>query len=306
MATPTQLQSPASSASTAAPGQRARKASAGRLVRSSLRSGVLHLVLMAGAVIMLIPFIWMVSTSFKTLDQVFTYPPQWIPNPIVFNNYPEAFTVVPFATWFLNSFKIAVLVTLGQLFTCSLAGFTFARMRFPGRDVIFLIYLATLMIPAHVTIIPVFITMNTFNLVDTPWSLIVPGLTSAFGTFLFRQYFLSLPSELEDAAKIDGCSYFRIYSQVSLPLARPILATLGIFTFLGSWNDFLGPLIFLQSKDVKTLTIGLLQFRAEYQGMGNWPVMMAGIVISTLPVLIAFVVGQKYFVRGIALTGIKG
>jgi multiple sugar transport system permease protein len=301
MATSTQAQP-----STPALSRQTRKASATQTVKASLRSGVLHLVLIVGAVIMLIPFIWMVSTSFKTLDQVFTYPPQWIPNPIVFDNYPKAFTVVPFATWFLNSVKIAVLVTLGQLFTCSLAGFTFARMRFPGRNAIFLIYLATLMIPAHVTIIPVFITMNTFNLVDTPWSLIVPGLTSAFGTFLFRQYFLSLPSELEDAAKIDGCGYFRIYSQISMPLAKPVLATLGIFTFLGSWNDFLGPLIFLQSKDMKTLPIGLLQFRAEYQGLGNWPVMMAGIVISTLPVLIAFVIGQKYFVRGIALTGIKG
>ena len=129
---------------------------------------------------------------------------------------------------------------------------------------------------------------------------------SAWGTFLFRQYFLSSPSELEDAAKIDGCSFFRIYTQISLPLAGPVLATLGIFTFLGSWNDFLGPLIFLQSKDLKTITIGLLQFRAEYQGLGQWPVMMAGVVISTLPVLIAFVIGQKYFVRGIALTGIKG
>lgn len=252
------------------------------------------------------PFIWMVSTSFKTLDQVFTYPPKWIPDPFIWTNYPAALTVVPFGTWFLNSLKLAVVVTLGQIFTCSLAGFTFARMRFPGREALFLVYIATLMIPAHVTIIPVFVTMNTFGLVNTPWALILPGLTSAWGTFLFRQYFLSSPSELEDAAKIDGCSFFRIYTQISLPLAGPVLATLGIFTFLGSWNDFLGPLIFLQSKDLKTITIGLLQFRAEYQGLGQWPVMMAGVVISTLPVLIAFVIGQKYFVRGIALTGIKG
>ena len=286
--------------------QLVRRSHLGRQLRQDLRSGVLHAVLIIGALAMATPFIWMVSTSFKTLDQVFTYPPKWIPDPFIWTNYPAALTVVPFGTWFLNSLKLAVVVTLGQIFTCSLAGFTFARMRFPGREALFLVYIATLMIPAHVTIIPVFVTMNTFGLVNTPWALILPSLTSAWGTFLFRQYFLSSPSELEDAAKIDGCSFFRIYTQISLPLAGPVLATLGIFTFLGSWNDFLGPLIFLQSKDLKTITIGLLQFRAEYQGLGQWPVMMAGVVISTLPVLIAFVIGQKYFVRGIALTGIKG
>ncbi len=275
-------------------------------LRRNLIGLALHAVLIAGAAIMLIPFIWMLSTSFKTLDQVFTFPPKWIPSPFVWENYPKAFTSVPFARWFFNSLKIASMITVGQLLTCSLAGFTFARMRFPGRSAIFLLYLATMMIPPHVTIIPVFVMMNRLGLVDTPWALVVPGLVSAWGTFLFRQYFLTMPSELEDAAKIDGCSFFRIYRQISLPLAKPVLATLGIFTFMGSWNDFLGPLIFLQSKDQKTLTVGLLQFRAEFQGMGQWPVMMAGAVISLLPILIAFVIGQKYFVRGIALTGIKG
>jgi multiple sugar transport system permease protein len=286
--------------------QRSERVKSNKWLRAQLGGLTLHVVLGLGALIMLIPFIWMVSTSFKTIDQVFTFPPNWIPNPFIWDNYPRAFTSVPFARWFLNSLQIAVLITIGQLFTCSLAGFTFARMRFPGRDPLFLVYLGTMMIPAHVTIIPIFVTMNWLKLVDTPWSLILPGLTSAWGTFLFRQYFLTLPSELEDAAKIDGCGFFRIYRQISLPLAKPVLATLAVFTFMSSWNDFLGPLIFLQSKDQKTLTIGLLQFRAEFQGLANWPVMMAGIVISTLPILIAFVIGQKYFVRGLALTGIKG
>jgi multiple sugar transport system permease protein len=286
--------------------QRSERIKSNKQLRAQLGGLTLHVVLGLGALIMLIPFIWMVSTSFKTIDQVFTFPPNWIPNPFIWDNYPRAFTSVPFGRWFLNSLQIAVLVTIGQLFTCSLAGFTFARMRFPGRDPLFLVYLGTMMIPAHVTIIPIFVTMNWLKLVDTPWSLILPGLTSAWGTFLFRQYFLTLPSELEDAAKIDGCGFFRIYGQISLPLAKPVLATLAVFTFMASWNDFLGPLIFLQSKDQKTLTIGLLQFRAEFQGLANWPVMMAGIVISTLPILIAFVIGQKYFVRGLALTGIKG
>lgn len=284
----------------------ATQAVAPRNLRRNLGGLALHILLSLGGAIMLIPFLWMVGTSFKTLDQVFIFPPTWLPNPWVWSNYPEAFTAVPFARWFLNSLSIAALTTLGQLFTCSLAGFTFARMRFPGRDAIFLLYLATLMIPGHVTIIPVFVMMNNLGLVDTQWSLILPGLTSAFGTFLFRQYFLTMPAELEDAAKIDGCGYFRIYRQISLPLAKPVLATLGVFTFMAAWNDFLGPLIFLQSKDQKTLTVGLLQFRAEFQGLANWPVMMAGAMISLLPILIAFVIGQKYFVRGIALTGIKG
>jgi multiple sugar transport system permease protein len=275
-------------------------------LRKYLTSMALHLLLSAGAVAMVLPFIWMVSTSFKELAQVFVYPPEWIPNPFVWQNYPKAMTAVPFGRWFLNSLVIAMLVTVGQLLTCSLAGFTFARMRFPGKNVLFLVYLGTMMIPHHVTIIPVFVMMNALGLVNTFYPLIIPGLASAWGTFLFRQFFLTLPQELEDAAKIDGSSFFRIYTQIFMPLAKPVLATLGVFTFMGSWNDFLGPLIFLQSKEYKTLTIGLLQFRADFQGMGNWPVMMAGVVISVLPVLIAFVIGQKYFVRGIALTGIKG
>src|SRR6266540_1884121 len=260
--------------------QQSERVKVTKQIRAQLGGLTLHVVLGLGALIMLVPFIWMVSTSFKTIDQVFTFPPNWIPNPFIWENYPRAFTSVPFGRWFLNSLQIAILGTIGQLFTCSLAGFTFARMRFPGREQLFLVYLGTLMIPAHVTIIPIFVTMNWLKLVDTPWSLILPGLTSAWGTFLFRQYFLTLPSELEDAAKIDGCGFFRIYRQISLPLAKPVLATLAVFTFMASWTDF--------------------------QGLANWPVMMAGIVISTLPILIAFVIGQKYFVRGLALTGIKG
>ncbi len=277
-----------------------------RLAYAALGGLALHGVLILGAVVMVLPFVWMVSTSFKVLAQVFVYPPEWIPDPFVWQNYPKAFSAVPFTRWFLNSLTIAAMVVLGQLITCSLAGFTFARMRFPGRTALFLVYLGTMMIPYHVTIIPVFVMMNNMGLVDTFYPLIVPALVSAWGTFLFRQYFLTMPTELEDAAKIDGCSYFRIYSQIFMPLAKPIVATLAVFTFMSSWNDFLGPLIFLQSKASKTLTIGLLQFRADFQGMSNWPVMMAGIVISVLPILIAFVIGQKYFVRGIALSGIKG
>jgi len=248
----------------------------------------------------------MVSTSFKHLSQVFVYPPEFIPNPWVWTNYPKAVTSGPFLNWVFNSFRIAILVTVGQLFTCSLAGYAFARLRFPGRDVMFLIYLATMMVPAHVTIIPVFVMMNRLRWIDPPLPLIIPALSSAWGTFLFRQFYLTLPSELEDAAKIDGCSYFRIYAQILGPLTKPVFATLAVFTFMGQWNDLFGPLIYLQTKTAKTLTVGLLQFRADYQGLNQWGIMMAGLTLSVLPILILFVVAQKYFVQGIALTGIKG
>ena len=278
---------------------------AGR-VRHVLGRVGLHTILILGALLMIIPFLWMVRTSFMSLAQVFTFPPEWIPNPWVWENYPRAVSETPFMRYFLNSLRIAVVVTAGQLFTCSLAGFTFAKLRFPGNKALFLAYLGTMMIPHHVTIIPVFVVMNRLGWVDTPLPLMIPGLVSATGTFMFRQFFLTLPSELVDSAKIDGASFFRIYSQIFMPLAKPALATQGIFTFMGAWNDFLGPIIFLQGKFNKTLTVGLLQFRADYQGMGQWQVLMAGVVLSVMPILIAFIVGQEYFVKGIALTGIKG
>lgn len=282
------------------------KARTGRQFRRLLRSTVIHLLLAAGGIVWIVPFVWMVSTSFKHLSQVFVYPPEFIPNPWIWTNYPKAVASGPFLNWVFNSFRIAILVTVGQLFTCSLAGYAFARLRFPGRDAMFLIYLATMMVPAHVTIIPVFVMMNRLRWVDTPLPLIIPALTSAWGTFLFRQFYLTLPSELEDAAKIDGCSYFRIYTQILGPLTKPVFAILAVFTFMGQWNDLFGPLIYLQTKTAKTLTVGLLQFRADYQGLNQWGIMMAGLTLSVLPILILFVVAQKYFVQGIALTGIKG
>lgn len=285
---------------------RARSHGMGQIVRQVAGRMVLHSVLIVGALIMTIPFIWMIRTSFMNLAQVFKFPPQWIPNPWVWTNYPEAISRTPFARWFWNSLRIAGAVTIGQAFTCSLAGFTFARLRFPGNRALFLVYLGTMMIPGHVTIIPVFVIMNRLNWVNTSLPLVIPGLVSAWGTFMFRQFFLGLPGELMDAAKIDGCSYFRVYSQIFLPLAKPALATQAVFTFMSAWNDFLGPIIFLQNKDLKTLTVGLLQFRADYQGLGQWHILMAGVVMSIMPILIAFIIGQEYFVKGIALSGIKG
>jgi multiple sugar transport system permease protein len=267
---------------------------------------VLQLLLAAGGVLMIVPFIWMLSTSLKPYAQVFAYPPEWIPQPILWSNYVQTVTTIQFGTFYENSLKISALVTLGQLFTCSLAGYTFARLRFPGRNAIFLGYIGTLMIPGQVTMIPVFIVMRTVGLLNTQAAVILPFLASPFGTFLFRQFYLTMPVELEDAAKIDGCSYFGIYRRIFLPLSKPALATVGVFTFLGSWNDFLWPLIMLQDKALMTITVGLAEFRNEMYGTAQWQLMMAGAMISVLPILIVFVLAQRLFVQGIALTGIKG
>lgn len=267
---------------------------------------VLQVLLAVGGILMMVPFVWMLSTSLKPYAQVFAYPPEWIPQPILWSNYPHTFTTIQFGTFYVNSLKISVLVTLGQLFTCSLAGYTFARLRFPGRNAIFLGYIGTLMIPGQVTMIPIFIVMRTMGLLNTQAAVILPFLASPFGTFLFRQFYLTMPVELEDAAKIDGCSYFGIYRRIFLPLSLPALATVGVFTFLGSWNDFLWPLIMLQDKSLMTITVGLAEFRNEMFGTAQWQYMMAGAMISILPILIVFIFAQRLFVQGIALTGIKG
>jgi multiple sugar transport system permease protein len=267
---------------------------------------LLQLLLAVGGVLMMVPFIWMLSTSLKPYAQVFAYPPEWIPQPVLWSNYLYTVTTIQFGTFYENSLKISVLVTLGQLFTCSLAGYTFARLRFPGRNAILLGYIGTLMIPGQVTMIPIFIVMRTIGLLNTQAAVILPFLASPFGTFLFRQFYLTMPVELEDAAKIDGCSYFGIYRRIFVPLSKPALATVGVFTFLGSWNDFLWPLIMLQDKSLMTITVGLAEFRNEMYGVAQWQYMMAGAMISVLPILIVFIFAQRLFVQGIALTGIKG
>jgi len=267
---------------------------------------VLEVLLTLGALAMMVPFLWMISTSLKPYAQVFAYPPEWIPNPILWSNYVHTVTTIQFGAFYVNSLKIAALVTLGQLFTCSLAGYTFARLRFPGRDAIFLAYIGTLMIPGQVTMVPVFIVMRTLGLLNNHAAVIVPFLASPFGTFLFRQFYLTMPAELEDAAKIDGSGYFGIFRRIFLPLSKPALATVGVFTFLGSWNDFLWPLIMLQDKPLMTIPVGLAEFRIEMFNLAQWHYMMAGAVISIIPVLVLFVLAQRLFVQGIALSGIKG
>lgn len=264
----------------------------------------LHLLLLTGSVVMLVPFAWMLSTSLKQPGDVFLYPPQWIPQPVQWENYRETVTVMPFGRFYLNSIIQALSVTALQLLTASLAAFAFARLRFRGRDVLFLLYLATMMIPFPVTMIPNFIIMRYLNWIDTFRALILPPAFSAFSTFLLRQYFMSIPLEMDDAARVDGASSFRIWWQIILPLSGPALATLAIFTFLGQWNSFLWPLIVTNSEKMRTLPVGLAAFQGQYSV--QWHLLMAGSVIAVLPILVIYIIGQKWFVRGITLTGMGG
>ena len=268
------------------------------------QSGIYALVA-GGGLLMVIPFLWMVSTSLKTTAQSMAFPPEWWPAPFVWGNYARIWDFMPFFTFLLNSVKIAFFVVCGQLLTCSLAGYAFATLRFPGRRALFLVLLSTMMIPSEVTLIPVFVIMKSLGWLNTHYSLIVPAFFgSVFGTFLLRQFFLTLPNDLEDAARIDGCSPFGIYWRIMLPLAKPSLATLAIFTFMGTWNDFMRPLIYLSDMDKMTLPVGLALI-SNHQDI-RIPLIMAGAMLSLLPILVFYVCGQKYFVRGIALTGMKG
>jgi multiple sugar transport system permease protein len=264
----------------------------------------LHALLIVGSVAMLVPFVWMLSTSLKEPGDVFIYPPQWIPQPMRWENYKQTVTVMPFGRFYLNSVIQAISVTVLQLLTASLAAFAFARLRFRGRDALFLLYLATMMIPFPVTMIPNFILMRYLNWIDTFQALILPPAFSAFSTFLLRQYFLSIPVEMDDAARVDGASSFRIWWQIILPLSGPALATLAIFTFLGQWNNFLWPLVITNSEKMRTLPVGLAAFQSQYSI--QWNLLMAGSVIAVLPILLIYIVGQKWFVRGITLTGMGG
>lgn len=263
-----------------------------------------YIVLTLGAIVMLVPFAWMVSTAFKDPGAAFTYPPRWIPDPATGASFQQVWTKVSFGRYLFNSSVVAVTVTLAEVITSSLAAYAFARLRFPGRDTLFLLYLATLMIPGQVTIIPNFIIMRYLHWINTYQGLIVPAAFTALGTFLLRQYFLSIPRELEEAARIDGASYFQVYSRIIMPLAGPAVATLAVFSFMGSWNSFLWPLIMISEPSMSTLTVALRSFQTEYGT--EWSLLMAGSVISLLPMLVIFLAAQRYFVRGIATSGLGG
>ena len=265
-----------------------------------------YLVLGLGAITTFLPFYWMVNTSLKSMAEILRFPPTLIPETFHFENYTVAFRLIPFATFFKNSAIVAITVALGQLFTCSLAGYAFARLRFPGKNIIFIMYLSTMMVPFAVIMIPMYILMQKFGWLDSLAALIVPSLVSVFGTFLMRQFFSTIPKELEDAARIDGCSYFRLYWTILLPLATPALATLGILTFMTHWNDFMWPLIVISQIAHKTLPLGLMMFVEQQAIKTPWHLFNAAGVFSIVPILIVFMLGQKYYVRGIITTGLKG
>lgn len=270
----------------------------------TLRKTLTHLLLLTGAIIMVTPFVWSLLTSLKPAGEVFKRSAFWIPLPPDFSSYIEILDRLPFIKYALNTLKISVLVTLGQMATCSLAGYAFAKIRFPGREKLFLAYIATLMIPGAVVMIPNFIVMRNLGWVDTHTALIIPAIGSAYGTFMMRQFFLSFPDELEDAAKLDGCSPPKFYWYILLPNAQPILATLGVMAFQGTWNDFQWPLIILNSESKRTLQIGLSFLTSEYHT--DWTILMAGSVLTILPIIVLFFIAQKYFVQSVTLTGLKG
>ncbi|MHB8625176.1 MAG: carbohydrate ABC transporter permease [Aggregatilineales bacterium] len=257
------------------------------------------------AVAMLLPFVWLVSSSLKTQANVFQYPPQWIPNPAQFQNYVDALTYKPFGVYLKNTLIIATLNVVAVVFTSSLCAYGFARIRFRGRDFWFGIVIATILLPSVVLLVPQFIIFTHLGWVDTFLPLVVPLFFGggAFNIFLLRQFFRTIPEELADAARIDGCSEFGIYWRIMLPLSRPALITVGILTFLNSWNDLLNPIIYLRTPDNFTLAIGLALFRSVLNT--RWELLMAASTATILPVIVLFFFAQRYFIRGIVMSGMR-
>ncbi len=291
-------------------GQRVRKGTAFtlRLNRKLLSRLLVHAVLALMAVLMVFPLLWLVSTSLKHPGKQYLWPPQLIPNPVYWQNYVDLFALAPMGVYLQNSFKIAILAVLGTTFSSSLAAFAFARMRFWGRNIVFGALLATMMLPGAVTIIPTFVIMRRLGWVDTHYPLIVPAyFGSAWNVFLLRQAFLGIPEDLVDAAKIDGAGFLRIYWQLFIPLGMPIITTVALLGFLGSWNDLFGPLIYLSNQYKMTVALGLAYLRGRAgTGTGRYGIIMAGSLLGVAPTLLLYSFGQKYFIQGLARTGIKG
>lgn len=265
---------------------------------------LLYLFLLFVVLVMVTPFVWMFSTSFGSVETAFALPPRWIPDLSNIRAYQQLLKSIPFFLYMWNSFKIASLITVGQLITCSTAAYAFARLRFRGRDFLFFLLLSSMMVPIQVTVVPLFILMRRIHLYDTHASLILPVLISAFGVFLLRQFFLTIPKELEDAARIDGASHFTIYSRIILPLSGPALSALAILCFLYFWNELFRPLIFLSSLDNFTIPVGLTMLRGQYD-VGSPTRLMAAVTLAVIPVLVVFIFAQRYIIEGITLTGLK-
>ncbi len=265
---------------------------------------VLYALLVTVALVMLFPFAWMVATSLTPDAQLFLTPPRLIPSPLEPGNYARVAETFPLQRFVLNSLVVAAVCTTLQVATSAMGAYAFARLRFPGRDALFLVYLATLMVPLQVTIVPLFVEMRFLGFVDTYPGLILPGIASAFGTFLLRQAFLELPRELEEAAFLDGGGHWTAFRHVVLPLSGPALATFGIFAFMASWNSFLWPLVITSTQNLMTLPVGLSNLQGQYATA--WNLVMAGATVSVLPILAVYLVAQRYVIRGVALSGLKG
>ncbi len=265
------------------------------------------IVLLGGALIMALPFFWLVSSSLKLEQRVFQFPPQWIPDPVRFENYVEALTYKPFHLYVKNTLIIVLLNEIAILWSASFCAYGFARMQFPGRDFWFAVVMATMMVPYFALMVPIFVIFSRLQWIDTFLPLTVPLFFGggAFNIFLLRQFLRTIPAELADAARIDGCSEFGIYARIMLPLAKPALTTVAIFTFLGGWNDFIGPLLYLNSPEKFTVSIGLATFRSAMY-TPRWNLMMAASTAMVLPVILVFFLAQRYFVQGIVMSGLKG
>lgn len=265
---------------------------------------VVYIVLLSGVLITLLPFIWMVLTSLKTQGEALRFPPVFFPAEAKFENYLSVFTKIPFGNMYLNTTISAIVTVAMQLIICSMAAYAFGRIKFPGRDIIFVCLLAVLMVPSSFFILPQYLIIQKLKLLDTLPALFIPNLFSAFGTFLLRQFFMSLPDELEDAARIDGCNQLKIYLKIMLPLTKSGLVALGILTLRFAWNDLMWPLIVNTSTKKMTLSAGLSFLQGQF--VSDYPTMMAGAVMAVIPLLIFFIIFQKQFIEGVAMSGIKG
>ncbi|MCY3718578.1 MAG: carbohydrate ABC transporter permease [Anaerolineaceae bacterium] len=267
----------------------------------------IYLVLLAGAIIVFIPFAWTLSTALKAPDRLAEFPPRWIPDPVVWGNFPEAVTIKPFGRWFLNTLFVVGVATTGTIMSASLVAFSFARLRWPGRNLLFLVLLATMMLPDQVTLIPTFVLFRHLGWVNTYLPLVAPPFfaRNAFFVFLLRQFFMTIPLDLDDAARMDGASYFQIYLRIMLPMSKPALAVAAIMFSQFKWKEFLAPLIYLNKQEMFTVSLGLRTFIGESWGT-EWHLMMAANIIFMIPLILIFFFAQKYFIQGVVITGVKG
>lgn len=273
-------------------------------MKNKISKVVIYLLLIMLTMLMLIPFAWMLSASLQLNKDVFRFPFDWIPNNPVWENYKEIWTRIPLGRFIFNTSKLTIIITLLQLFTSSFAAYAFAKLDFKHRDKLFLCYVATIAVPWQVYMVPQFIMMRQFNLADTHLALILLQAFSAFGVFLIRQFYIGIPNELLEAARIDGLNEYKIYYKIMLPLAKPALSTLTIFTFVNVWNDFMGPLIYINSESKKTIQVGLRMFISQYSA--EYSLIMAASIVALIPVLIIFLSLQRFFVEGAAAGAVKG